>query len=86
MSDRPEIRIRKNPSADEPLLEMPSQSRRAEAMRFLLKVDRQIKSPYPTFEVAEEAALAIKHGHPIVQVAVYDTVDGINTPIKLSES
>ena len=55
-------------------------------MRFLLKVDSQIKNSYPTFKVAEEAGLAIKHSHPIVQVAVYDSVDGINTPIKLPES
>lgn len=28
--------------------------------------------------------LGIKEGHPIVQVAVYDAVDGINKAIELS--
>jgi hypothetical protein len=63
-------------------IEVPSQSKRVESMRFLLKVDRQTKKSYPTFKVAEEAGLAIKHSHPLVQVAVYDAVDGTNTSIE----
>lgn len=84
MSEQPEIRIsRKKTDADEPALEAPSHPKRAETMRFQLKVDRQTKRSYPTFEVAEEAGLAIKQGHPIVQVAVYDCLEGINTRIDL---
>ena len=29
-----------------------------------------------TYEAAEQAGLAIKQGHPLVQVAVYDTEQG----------
>jgi hypothetical protein len=87
MSERLEIKInKKNHSADEPPLEVPSQSKRVEAMRFLLKVDRQTKKSYPSFKVAEEEGLAIKQSHPIVQVAVYDSVDGTNTSIELPKA
>ena len=83
MSERLEIKInKKNHSPDEPPMDVPSQSKRVESMRFLLKVDRQTKKSYPTFKVAEEAGLAIKHSHPLVQVAVYDAVDGTNTSIE----
>jgi hypothetical protein len=55
-------------------------------MRFLLKVDRQAKKSYLTFKVAEEEGLAIKQSHPIVQVAVYDSVDGTHTSIELPKA
>lgn len=87
MSERPEIKIsRKKTTVDEPAPEAPAQPRRMESLRFQLKVDRQTKSSYPTFDVAEEAGLAIKQGHPIVQVAVYDSVEGTNTAIELSKA
>jgi hypothetical protein len=87
MSERPEIKItRKKPTADESALDVPAQPKRTEALRFRLKVDRQTKSSYPTFDVAEAAGLAIKQGHPIVQVAVYDSVEGTNTAIELSKA
>ena len=53
--------------------------------RFRLLVDRQLKGSYTTSEAAEVAGLAIKEGYPIVQVAVYDAVDGINKAIELSK-
>jgi hypothetical protein len=50
-----------------------SQRKRPELSRFLLQVDRQTKSSYATGEAAEKAGTVIKNGHPILQVAVYDT-------------
>jgi hypothetical protein len=45
-----------------------------------------LKGSYTTSEAAEAAGLAIKEGYPIVQVTVYDAVDGINKAIELSKS
>ena len=36
--------------------------------------------------VAEKAGLAIKRGRPILQVAVYDTVGGVNKIIELPKN
>jgi hypothetical protein len=66
-------------SAHEPF----GQRRRSEKGRFCLQVDRQTKSSYPTYEAAEQAALIIKRGHPIVRVAIYDTIEGVNKVIEL---
>ena len=44
--------------------------------RFRLRVDRQTKSSYETYEAAEAAGMTIKKAHPIVQVTVYDAVEG----------
>jgi len=60
-----------------------SQRKRPESGRFLLQVDRQTKSSYTTAETAEAAALAIKTGHPLVQVSVYDSVECQNTLVEL---
>ena len=51
--------------------------------RFSLRVDRQTKGSYASFEAAEKAGLGIKKGHPILQVAVYDGVEGVNKIIEL---
>jgi hypothetical protein len=51
--------------------------------RFFLQVDRQTKASYATYEAAEKAALVIKKGHPIVRVAIYDTVESVNKLIEL---
>ncbi len=74
------------PAVPEPAPELFTQRKRADAARYRLLVDRQLKSSYLTSEAAEAAGLAIKQGHPIVQVAVYDAVDGINTAIELEKS
>ncbi len=50
--------------------------------QFRLQVDRQTKGSYATYEAAERDALAIKKAHPIVRVAVYDAVEGINKIIE----
>jgi hypothetical protein len=46
-------------------------------------VDRQTKESYTTYEAAETAGLAIKKDYPVLQVAVYDGVDGVNKIIEL---
>jgi hypothetical protein len=72
------------PVVPEPAPELFTQRKRPEAGRFRLLVDRQLKGSYTTSEAAEVAGLAIKQGHPIVQVAVYDAVNCINKAIELS--
>ncbi len=63
----------------------PSQDKPTEG-RFRLQVDRQTKASYPTLEAAEAAGLAIKKGHPVVHVGIYDHVQGINKIVQLPES
>jgi hypothetical protein len=60
-----------------------SQSKRPELGRFLLQVDRQTKRSYASAEAASAAGLEIKKSHPIVCVAVYDSIDNVNTAIEL---
>ena len=52
--------------------------------QFRLQVDRQTKGSYSKYEDAEEAGLAIKHKYPIVQVTVYDAVNGTNKIVELA--
>ena len=59
-----------------------SQRKRPED-RFLLQVDRQTKESFATTEAAEQAGLAIKTAHPVVQVSVYDSVESVNKVIAL---
>jgi len=51
--------------------------------RFRLKVDGQTKDSFTTLEQAEKVGLHIKKTHPIVQVSVYDSVEGGQTIIGL---
>jgi hypothetical protein len=64
--------------------EVVSQRKRPEVGRFLLQVDRQTKGSYATGEAAEAAGKIIKEGHPLVQVAVYDTVDSVHKLVEMS--
>ena len=66
-----------------PAEEFFTQRKRAESRQFRLQVDRQTKASYETYEAAEQAGLAIKRGYPILQVGVYDAVQGINKMIEL---
>ncbi len=61
-----------------------SQRKRPERGRYLLQVDRQTKGSYTTAEAAQSAALVIKTGYPIVQVAVYDSVEYTHTMVEAS--
>ena len=58
------------PEMAQPAPEQFDQRKRPDIGKFLLQVDRQTKASYATFEAAEEAAMAIKKGHPNLQVAV----------------
>ena len=84
---RPETKIiTKKPAVEEAVPEKISQRRQPEAGPFRLQVDRQTKGSYLTLEAAEEVGLAIKKEHPIVQVAVYDSVHSTNKIIELPTS
>jgi hypothetical protein len=74
------------PVAVEAAPERTSQRKRPEPGRYSLLVDRQLKGSYKTAEEAGVAGLAIKTGHPIVQVTVYDTVDLIGQAIELAKA
>ena len=73
------------PSAPEESVPEPvTQRKRVDGGRFRLQVDRQTKASYATYEAAQKAGLGIKKEHPILQVAVYDGVEGVNKIIELS--
>ena len=69
--------------AEQEVEEVFSQSKRRERGRYLLQVDRQTKNSYTTSEAAQSVALAIKTGHPIVQVSVYDSVEHTHTIVEV---
>ena len=69
--------------AEEMDVETFSQKRRPDVGRFRLQVDRQTKASFETSEAAEKAGMVIKKGHPIVQVAVYDTVGSVSKILDL---
>jgi hypothetical protein len=54
--------------------------------RFRLQVDRQTKASYLTREAAEEAALRVKRGFPILHVTVFDAEDAQSQTIALPEA
>jgi hypothetical protein len=68
---------------EESIPEQVTQRKPAEG-RFSLRVDRQTKGSYATYEAAEKAGLVIKREHPLLQVAIYDGVESVNRIIELS--
>jgi hypothetical protein len=78
-----QIKMPVKDEAEKEVLEPFSQRKRPEAGRYWLQVDRQTKGSYTTAEAAHVVALAIKTGHPIVQVCVYDRVESTNTMVEL---
>jgi pyridoxine 5'-phosphate synthase PdxJ len=83
MAKRPETPLSKKSDQEEPAPEVVSQRKRPEQGQFRLQVDRQTKGAYETSEAAEAVGMAIKKGHPIVQVSVYDVVKHTNKIIEL---
>ena len=71
------------PDQEEPAPENLGQRKRPEAGRYRLQVDRQTKASYATYDDAEVAGLAIKKGHPVVHVTVYDATETVNKIIEL---
>ena len=85
MASRPEIKVTKK-SEPEEAHEAPSQLAKKEVGTYRLQVDRQTKAFYMTEEAAEAAGLLIKKGHPIVQVSIYNSVEGVNKLIELPKA
>jgi hypothetical protein len=75
--------LTKESDQEEPAQELFSQRRKPDVGQFRLQVDRQTKASFTTYEAAEAAGLIIKKGHPVVRVAVYDTVECVNRIIEL---
>ena len=57
--------------------ELLTQRKRPDSGRFRLQVDRQTKGSY-AYEAAEAAGMAIKNDYPMLQVAVYDSVESVH--------
>jgi L-alanine-DL-glutamate epimerase-like enolase superfamily enzyme len=72
-------------AAEEPVPELLGRRKRPEVGQFRLLVDRQTKASFATYEAAEKAAMAIKTGHPIVSVVVYDAKAGENHVMELEK-
>lgn len=66
------ITLREKVEAPEAEPEVHSQRKRPNPYRYLLQVDRQTKSSFPTEEAAEAAGMLIKTKFPIVRVSIYD--------------
>jgi hypothetical protein len=71
--------------AEEAVPELLGRRKRPEVGQFRLMVDRQTKASFATYEDAEKAAMAIKTGHPIVSVVVYDAKAGENHVMELAK-
>lgn len=83
MASRPEIKVTKKAEPDDAVQEAPNQKVKKEAGNYRLQVDRQTKAFYMTEEAAQAAGLLIKKGHPVVQVSIYNSAEGINKIIEL---
>lgn len=82
MASRPEIKVTKK-SEPEDTAEALSQKVKKETGNYRLQVDRQTKAFYMTEEAAEAAGMLIKKGHPVVQVSIYNSAEGVNKIIEL---
>jgi hypothetical protein len=76
--DKPTLKAR---AAKATVSDIPAGQTKPSLQRFLLKVDGQTKTTFPTLEAAEKAGLTIKKAYPIVRVSVYDSVVGGQTII-----
>lgn len=83
MASRPEIKVTRKPESEDAAQGAPSQRIKKEVGDFRLQVDRQTKAFYLTEEAAEAAGLLIKKGHPVVQVSIYNSIEGLNKVIEL---
>jgi hypothetical protein len=77
------ITLREKMEAPEAEAEVHSQRKRPNPHRYLLQVDRQTKSSFPTEEGAEAAGMVIKTKFPIVRVSVYDAEKWVNKILEL---
>jgi hypothetical protein len=81
-----QAKIASMPDVDEPMPAPIGQAKKPETGQFRLQVDRQTKASYVTYEDAEQAGLVIKQAHPILQVAIYDAIGGINKILEVPKS
>jgi hypothetical protein len=72
--------------ADEPVPTPRGQGKQPETGQFRLQVDRQTKASYATYEAAEQAGLVVKQANPILQVAVYDALGGVNKILEVPKA
>jgi len=77
--------LTKSPEPVEPAVTVFPQRKRPELGRFLLQVDRQTKGSYQDAEAAQVAGLAIKSGHPLLQVVVYDSLECSGMAVQLPQ-
>ena len=68
---------------EESVPEPVTQRKQADSGRFRLEVDGQAKASFATYEAAETTGLGIKNDYPLLQVAVYDSVESVNKIIEL---
>jgi len=52
---------------------------------YVLSVDGKLKARFETSEAAMTAAVKLKQGYPVIQVAVYDATARSYTPVALPE-
>lgn len=86
MASRPEIKVNRKSESEDVPQEMPSQRIKKESGDYRLLVDRQAKAFYATEEAAEAAGMLIKKQHPIVQVSIYNSIEGVNKIIELPKA
>ena len=67
---------------DDTVQELVTQRKRPDSGRFRLQVDRQTKGSYATYETAEAAGIPIKKDYPMLEVAVYDSVESVHKIIE----
>ena len=63
---------------DDTVQELVTQRKPPDSGRFRLQVDGQTKGSYATYEAAEAAGMAIKKDYPMLEVAVYDSVESVH--------
>jgi hypothetical protein len=76
----------KSHEAVDPVQDLPTQRKRPDLGRYLLQVDHQTKRSYADADAAQAAALKIKAGHPILQVAIYDATECVIRTIELPQT
>ena len=86
MASRPEIKVTKKSEPEDAAHEAPSQAVKKEIGNYRLQVDRQTKAFYLTEDAAETAGMIIKKQHPVVQVSIYNSAEGVNKLIELPKA
>ena len=78
-----QIKMPAKKNSDDEATEIVSQRAKPERGRYLLQVDRQTKGSFQDMEAAQSAGREIKAGFPVLQVAIYDSVNSSHTLVQL---